>query len=119
MKHSKIWWNEDYRQSLNTYRESRSLEDWKSFKNIVKTTKRVFFNFKIQKVTNKSHGPWELMNWVNKCKLPAIEAIKYNYQLCFFLDSLGNTLHFSFNTALHHQVDTNILDKIENKQMSI
>ena len=25
--HSKIWWNEDCRQSLNTYRESRSLED--------------------------------------------------------------------------------------------
>jgi len=58
------------------------------------------------------------MNWVNKRKLPAMEAIKYDNQPCLSLDSLWNALHFSFNTVLHHQVDTNILDEIENKQMS-
>ena len=56
MKHSKIWWNDECRQSLNIYRESRSLEDWKSFKNIVKVTKRAFFDSKIQEVANKSHS---------------------------------------------------------------
>jgi len=76
--HSRIWWNEDCRQFLNTYRESRSLEHWKLFKSIVKTTQRAFFDSKIQEVTNKSHRPWKLMNWVNKCKLLAIEAIKYD-----------------------------------------
>jgi len=68
MKYSKKWWNEDCNQSLNKYRESRSLKDWKSFKKTAKTTKRSFFNIKIQEITNKSQGPWELMNWVNKCK---------------------------------------------------
>jgi len=58
------------------------------------------------------------MNWVNKHKLPAVEAIKYDNQPCLSLDSLWNTLHSSFNTVLHHQVDTNILDKIGNKQAS-
>jgi len=117
-KHSRIWWNEDCKQSLNTYRESRSLEHWKLFKSIVKTTKRAFFDSKIQEVTNKSHGPWKLMNWVNKRKLPAIKAIKYDNQPCLSLNSLWNALHSSFNTVLYRQVDTNILDKIENKQTS-
>ena len=58
------------------------------------------------------------MNWVNKHKLPAMEAIKYDYQPCLSLDSLWNVLHSSFNTALHRQVNTNILDEIENKQTS-
>jgi len=58
------------------------------------------------------------MNWVNKYKLPAIEAINYDNQPCLSLDSLWNTFHSSFNTALHHQVNINILNEIENKQSS-
>ena len=118
-KHFKIWWNENYRQSLNIFRESRNPNDWKLFKKIVKTTKRSFFNTKIQEVANKNHGPWELMNWINKCKLPAVEAIKYNNQLYLSLDSLWNALYSSFNTAFHCQVNISILDEIENKQISI
>jgi len=87
-KYSKKWWNKDCNYSLNKYRESRSLEDWKLFKRIVKITKRLFFDTKIQEVTNKSHRPWELMNWVNKCKLPTIEAIKHDNQPCLLLNSL-------------------------------
>ena len=119
MKYSKIWWNKDCRQSLNIYRKSRYLDDWKLFKKIIKTTKRVFFNTKIQEVANKSCGSWELINQVNKHKLSAIEAIKYDNQPCLSLDSLWNTLHSSFNTALHCQVDISILDEIKNKQTSI
>jgi len=58
------------------------------------------------------------MNWVNKHKLLAVKAIKYDNQPCLSLNSLWNALHSSFNTALYHQVDTNILDKIGNKQTS-
>ena len=58
------------------------------------------------------------MNWINKQKLLAMEAIKYNNQLCLSLDSLWNALHSSFNTAFHQQVDINILNKIGNKQVT-
>ena len=46
-KHSKKVWNEDCNCSLNKYRELRNFENWKSFKRIVKSTKRSFFDIKI------------------------------------------------------------------------
>ena len=55
------------------------------------------------------------MNWVNKRKLPAIETIKYNNQQCLNIGDLQNTLHSTFNTALNHQVNANILDEITDK----
>ena len=100
-KHSKQWQNKECSQAFNKYRISRSLGDWKSFKKVVKTTKRTFFNIKIQKIANKSQGPQELMSQINKCKIPAIEAIKYDNQLCLTLNSFWNALHSTFNTALH------------------
>ena len=117
-KHSKQWWNKECSKFLNVYRMTRSLEDWKKFKKVVKNTKRSFFDLKIQDVVNKSHGPWELINWINKCKLPAVKAIKYNNQLCLIPKSLWEALHTTFNTTLHHQVDTDILDKIGGKTTS-
>jgi len=56
-KHSKQWWTEECSRSLDNYRTTRSLENWKKFKKIVKNTKRLFFDMKIQEVANKSHGP--------------------------------------------------------------
>jgi len=56
-KHSKQWWNKECSKSLNVYRMTRSLEDWKKFKKVVKNTKRSFFDLKIQDIVNKSHGP--------------------------------------------------------------
>ena len=53
---------EEYSRSLDNYRTTRSLENWKKFKKAVKNTKRSFFNTKIQEVANKSCGPWKLMN---------------------------------------------------------
>ena len=57
LKHSKQWWMEECSKSLDNYRMTRSLENWKTFKRVVKNTKQSFFNLKIQKVANKSHGP--------------------------------------------------------------
>jgi len=54
MKHSKKWWNKECSQSLEKYRMLTKLEDWKTFKKAVKTTKRAFFDLKIQEITNKS-----------------------------------------------------------------
>jgi len=59
------------------------------------------------------------MSWVNKCKLPAIKAIKYNNQQYLTIDDLWNALHLTFNTALHCQVDINILDEITDKSPSL
>ena len=114
-KHSKQWWMEDCRHTLDIYRSSRSLENWKKFKKIVKDTKRSFFNNKIQEIANKSQDLLELINWIKRRKLPAIEAITHDGQPCLTLDSLWNALHNTFNIALNHQVDLNIINKIKNK----
>ena len=55
------------------------------------------------------------MNWIKQRKLPAIEAINYDGQPCFTLNSLWNSLHKSFNSAQNRQVDLNILDEIKCK----
>jgi len=47
-----------------------------------------------------------------------IEAIKYGNQLCFTINSLWNTFHSMFNTALHQQIDTEVLEKIVDKSPS-
>ena len=114
-KHSKQWWTEDCSCSLNNYRSSRSLENWKKFKKIVKDTKRSFFDDKIQEISNKSHSLWELMNWIKRRKLPAIEAINQNGHPYLILNSLWNALHNTFNTALNRQVNLDIINKIEHK----
>ena len=118
MKHSKRWWNEECRCALNNYRMTRNLENWKILKSTVKSTKRSFFDTKIQEIANKKQGSWKLMNWVNKHKLPAIETIKYNDQQCLNIDNLWNALHSTFNTALHHHIDIDILDEIADKPTS-
>ena len=62
MKHSKSWWNEECNRTLNNYRTTRSLDNWKLFKSTVKSMKHIFFDNEIQEIANKKRGPWELMN---------------------------------------------------------
>ena len=55
------------------------------------------------------------MNWIKRSKLPTIKAINHNGHSCLTLDSLWNVLHNTFNTALNHQVNLNIINEIEYK----
>ena len=73
-KCSKSWWNNKCSQDLANYRVIKSIESWKTFSKTVKLSKREFFDLKIQEITNERHGPWELMNWVNKKKLPSKQS---------------------------------------------
>jgi len=118
-KHSKQWWTNSCSSALNNYRMSRCRESWKTFKSTTREAKRSFFDSKIKEIANKSRDPWELMNWVKKRKLPATKAIKYNGSPCLSPDSLWTALHNSFNTALHRQVNVDILNKIEHKPCQI
>ena len=61
---------------------------------------------------NKKQGPWELMNWVNKQKLPAIKTIKYNNQPCLEIHDLWHTLHCLFNIAQHCIVNKRVLEEL-------
>ena len=114
-KHLKQWWLESCRSAISKYRDTRSQEDWKSFKKIVKETKRSFFDSKICEIANSRRGPWDLMNWIKKRRLPATEAIKFNGHPCLLLENLWEALHQTFNSALHRQSDDNVLNEIVNK----
>ena len=118
-RHSKQWWNNECNQAINEYRASRSLESWKKFRRVIKDTKRKFFDSKIREVASKSCSSWELMNWVNKHKLPATEAIKYEENPYITTDSLWEALHAMFNSALHHPIDKEVLNEIKPKPTSI
>ena len=54
-------------------------------------------------------------NWVKKRKLPVIKAIKYNESPCLTPKDLWNALHNTFNTALHRQVNVEILHEVTQK----
>ena len=56
-KYSKAWWTEEYSNKLSKYRSSKTIEDWRNFKRVIKKTKYIFFDNKIQEITLKNKRP--------------------------------------------------------------
>ena len=75
------------------YHISKSKTDWTRYRKKVKLAKRFFFDNKIQEIMLYNKRLWDLMNWVRKHTLSAIEAIKFNGLLHNNLDNLWNYLH--------------------------
>jgi len=87
-KHSKEWWNKQCSVCINKYHELGDIDSWKAFKAAVRNAKRIFFDQKIQEIASSNKRPWDLMNWVKKKNLPAIEAIYHEGQPCNNLEAL-------------------------------
>ena len=83
---------------------------------MVKKSKHTFFDDKITEITNKKCCLQELMNQVKKCKLPAVKVIQFNRQPYIELNNLQNILYNSFNSALSHEVNLYLLDKIPDRE---
>ncbi|KDR84710.1 hypothetical protein GALMADRAFT_131509 [Galerina marginata CBS 339.88] len=109
---SSPWWTPECAESLATYRASLSKHDWKSFRKLCKEVKRKFFEEPIVDIAYSNKRPWDLMNWVQKCTLPACEALSYQGAPCISLDSLWNALHGTYNSASGRGYDLAPLDQI-------
>jgi len=111
-RYSKEWWNQECTDSLNAYRAGRDLMDWKTFKSNIRIAKRKFFDDKIYEIASSNKRPWDLMNWVKKKALPAIETITHEGRPCNSLPSLWNALHCSYNSAANRPVNTAIFNDL-------
>jgi len=111
-KHSKEWWNEQCTDCINKYHETGDINSWRSFKSAVRNTKRSFFDQKIQEIATSNKRLWDLMNWVKKKNLPAIETIYHEGQPCNNLPILWNAFYNSYNSAKDRPINTRFLEGI-------
>ena len=111
-KHSKSWLNKGFHDKLTRYRSSKMTEDWRIFKHVIKKTKCLFFDDKIQEITSKNQRPWDYINWVKKCKLLAIESLQYNRHSYTKINDLWQMLYQIFNFAQNCQVNLSLLNEI-------
>ena len=58
------------------------------------------------------------MNWIKKCKLPAIEAVYHNGCSCIKLRDLWQALHSFFNSAQNYAINLDLLEEIESKPIT-
>lgn len=86
---------------------------------MVKKTKHIFFDEKIEETTNKKCRSSKFINWVKRRNILAIKAIQFNSKPCIELDNLWEALYKSFNSAQNCQVNIGLLDEIPDKITTI
>ncbi|PPQ94726.1 hypothetical protein CVT25_009110 [Psilocybe cyanescens] len=111
-RHSNLWWTDECSSTLQAYREHGLPEDWKLYRKAVKTAKQVFFDSRITEISITNKRTWDLMSWVQQCKLPPCEAIQYQGQPCHALPQLWDALHNTYNSASDCPFDIDILNSI-------
>jgi len=79
---------------------------------VVHTVKRKFFNDKIYEIALSNKRSWDLMSWIRKKSLLAIESILYENCLCNTLPDLWNVLHKSYNSVKNRPVNTRFLNEL-------
>ncbi|PPQ94762.1 LOW QUALITY PROTEIN: hypothetical protein CVT25_007502, partial [Psilocybe cyanescens] len=79
---------------------------------VVKNAKWVFFDSKMTEISITNKHTWDLMSWVQQCKLPPCEAIHYQGQPCHTLPQLWDALHNTYNSASDRAFDIGILNSI-------
>jgi len=110
---SKPWWDEECAKTLSSYRNTKHISDWKSFRKAVKLAKRKFFDDKIEEIAVTNGRPWDLTEWVKQRKLPPCEAIQYDGKPCHELPSLWEALHGTYNAASGRECDASILGVLD------
>jgi len=110
-KHTKEWWNHACTESLNRYCNTGNIEHWQEFKSNTQIAKREFFDNKIYEITSSNKRLWDLMNWVKKKNLPAIESILYEGYSCNTLLDLWYALHLSYNLAKNRPINVSFLNE--------
>jgi len=61
---------------------------------------------------SRNQKPWDMMNGIQKQKLPAIEAIQFSGRPCIELDDLWQALYSSFNSVHNYQINIDILNEV-------
>ena len=77
--------------------------------------KQLFFYEKIQEIASRNMRSLDLINWVKKCKLPAIKALQFNRWLCVKLEDIWQVLYYMFNLAQNWQINLWLLDEVPAK----
>jgi len=67
---------------------------------------------------SKNKQPWDLINWIKKCKLPTIETLQFNRCLCIELEDLWQAFYLTFNSAQNQHINSQLLNKISSKLLS-
>lgn len=100
------------RNAIGIWSSTNHLEEEQTGSNTERWYKQIFFDNRIQEIALTNKRFQDLINWVKKYKLPAIETIKFNGHPYNQLDELQQALYQSYNTAQNRLINLQLLNEI-------